>query len=106
MKVLVIGQGGREHALVHAFSKSPSVTSIHALPGSDGIAALATCHQISMSDFDSILSLCKAENFQFIFIGPEEPLVNGLADFLRSHQFAVVGPSKSAAQLEGSKIFA
>jgi phosphoribosylamine--glycine ligase len=106
MKVLVIGQGGREHALVHAFSKSPSVTSIHALPGSDGIATLATCHQISMSDFEAILALCKAENFQFVFIGPEEPLVNGLSDLLRSNKVAVVGPSKNAAQLEGSKIFA
>jgi phosphoribosylamine--glycine ligase len=106
MKALVIGQGGREHALAHALRESSSISAVHALPGSDGIATIATCHQIAMSDFDSILKLCKTENFSFVFIGPEEPLVNGLADFLRAQKIPVIGPSKSAAQLEGSKIFA
>jgi phosphoribosylamine--glycine ligase len=106
MKVLVIGQGGREHALVRALSLSPSVSEIHALPGSDGIAQNALCHKIHWQDFPAVVQLCMRIEIDVVIIGPEDPLVAGLADFLRERGILVVGPSKDAAQLEGSKVFA
>lgn len=107
MKVLIIGQGGREHALVKAFCHSPSITEVHALPGNDGMRSEAICHpQLTWQDTDKIIELCLRSEITFVFIGPEDPLVNGLSDRLRERGILVVGPSQEAAQLEGSKIFA
>ncbi len=106
MKVLVLGQGGREHALVKAFRHSTSITEIHAIPGSDGMAQEALCHPISLSDSEAIIQFCLRTEIDFVFIGPEGPLVNGLTDDLRARGVLVVGPSQEAAMLEGSKIFA
>lgn len=105
MKVLVIGQGGREHALVHALARSPSVTEIHAVPGNDGMARQAICHPFSWKDTDQIVQLCLRSEIDFVMIGPEDPLVDGLADRLRERGILVVGPSAQGARLEGSKIY-
>lgn len=106
MKVLVLGQGGREHALVKAFHHSPSVSEVHAIPGNDGMTAEALCHKISLSDVESIIQFCLRTEIDFVFVGPEDPLVAGIADELRGRGILVVGPGKDAALLEGSKIFA
>ncbi|MBY0384204.1 phosphoribosylamine--glycine ligase [bacterium] len=104
MRVLVIGQGGREHALVRALYFSPSVTEVHAAPGSDGMAE-AICHKIDISHSSTVLELCQKFQFDLVVIGPEQCLVDGLSNFLRSAGFAVFGPSQESAKLEGSKIF-
>ncbi|MCB9073226.1 MAG: phosphoribosylamine--glycine ligase [Bdellovibrionaceae bacterium] len=104
MRVLVIGQGGREHALVKALYFSPTVTEVHALPGNPGISE-AICHAVDISNHEEILSLCRRFQFDLVVIGPETPLVQGLSDFLRNAKFQVFGPSQEAANLEGSKIF-
>ena len=106
MKVLVIGQGGREHAIVQALSLSSSVTEIHALPGSDGIAKNALCHNIDWKNFEAVHQLCLNTEIDVVMIGPEDPLVAGLSDFLRERGVLTVGPSQAAANLEGSKVFA
>ncbi|MCK6599237.1 MAG: phosphoribosylamine--glycine ligase [Bdellovibrionaceae bacterium] len=105
MKILILGQGGREHALVKAFKNSPLVTEIHVLPGNDGMKKEAICHPFAMTDFENILQICLRTEMDFVFIGPEDPLVMGLADQLRERGILVVGPSQQAAMLEGSKIF-
>lgn len=105
-KILIVGQGGREHALVKAFKQNPTY-EVHIAPGNDGMTGDAICHpEIKTSSNELILQLCREHQFEFVFIGPEDPLVNGLSNFLRAHQIAVVGPNQEAAQLEGSKIFA
>lgn len=105
MKVLVLGQGGREHAIVHALSRSPSVREIHVAPGNDGMSRQAVCHAVSWKDTDKILQLCLKNEIDFVIIGPEDPLVDGLADRLRERGVLVVGPSGHGARLEGSKIY-
>lgn len=105
MKVLVIGQGGREHALARALKLSASIAQVHALPGSEGIAQDAICHAVDWRDFAAVIALCEKEAFDLVVIGPENPLVDGLADELRKKGLAVFGPSREAARLEGSKIF-
>lgn len=104
MRVLVIGQGGREHALVKALYFSPSVTEVHIAPGSDGITE-AICHAVDPSKQEEILSMCRRFQFDLVVVGPETPLVQGLSDMLREAGFKVFGPSREAAALEGSKIF-
>lgn len=104
MNVLVIGQGGREHALVRVLRVSPSVTKVHALPGSDGIAQDAQCHNLSWEDFDAVLELIRREEIQLVVVGPEIPLAGGISDALRAKGIAVVGPSREAARLESSKV--
>jgi len=107
MKVLVIGSGGREHALVKSFFESASVKKVFVCPGNAGMTQQATIlNHISATDHFALLQFCQTEKIDFVFIGPEEPLVNGLSDILRSAGIPVVGPSQKAAQLEGSKIFA
>ncbi len=105
MKVLVLGQGGREHALVHAFTRSPSIREIHVAPGNDGMSRQAICHPFTWKDTDKILQLCLQSEIDFVVIGPEDPLVDGLADRLRERGILVVGPSAQGARLEGSKIY-
>lgn len=105
MKVLVVGQGGREHALVRALRLSPSVKAVHALPGSDGIALEARCHDVDWRDFDRVTRLVQDEAIDLVVVGPEVPLDGGLSDALRAKGVRVVGPSREAAKLESSKIF-
>lgn len=104
MRILVIGQGGREHALIRALYFSPSTTEVHVAPGNPGMSQ-AINHSIDISDKAQVIALCKKFNFDLVVIGPEQPLVDGLADDLRRAGILVFGPSANAAQLEGSKIF-
>lgn len=106
MKLLVIGQGGREHAIVKALARSPSVTEIHAIPGNDGIAREALCHAIDWKDTEALIGFCLRTEIDSVIIGPEDPAVDGLADRLRERGILVFGPGRDAARLEGSKIFA
>ena len=104
MKALVVGSGGREHALVRALRLSPSVKEVHALPGNDGIAREARCHPIDWQNFDLVEGLVRKEGIDLVVIGPEVPVVGGLSDALRAKGIAVFAPSREAGELEGSKI--
>jgi phosphoribosylamine--glycine ligase len=106
VKVLVVGSGGREHALAWKLARSPSVDEVHAAPGNPGIAALGQCHPIRAEDGDSLLELARTLGVELVVIGPEAPLVAGVADALRRGGVALFGPSAAAAQIEGSKSFA
>ncbi len=106
MKVLVIGSGGREHALGRQLSISPSLTRLFFLPGNTGTKSLGKNLDISPDNFDDIISLCKSEKIDLVVIGPEKPLVDGLADVLRKNSIAVFGPDASAAEIEAHKSFA
>lgn len=105
MKVLVVGSGGREHALCWAISKSPKCKKLYAAPGNAGIADVAECVKIKSHDVDGILKFAQAEKIDFVVVGPEAPLVAGLVDKLESVGIKAFGPTKKAAQLEGSKAF-
>ncbi|WP_454744815.1 phosphoribosylamine--glycine ligase [Ciceribacter selenitireducens] len=105
MKVLLIGSGGREHALAWKIAQSPWLTTLYAAPGNPGIADHAELVPISGDDHEAILAFCRGHDIEFVVVGPEAPLVAGLADRLRAEGFAVFGPSAAAAQLEGSKGF-
>lgn len=100
-----MGSGGREHALVRALKYSPSVSEVHAVPGSAGISQDAICHSIDLTDSKAVEAFVKTYQFECVVVGPENYLVSGLSDQLRSLGVNVVGPSQLAAQLEGSKIF-
>ena len=106
MRVLVVGSGGREHALVWRLSSSPALTELHAAPGNPGIAALATCHPVVPDDGDGLLGLARSLGIDLVVVGPEAPLVAGVADVLRHAGIPVYGPSAAAARIEGSKAFA
>ena len=103
MNILVIGSGGREHALCWKIAQSPKVTQLFCSPGNGGIAQDATC--VELSDNRAIIAFCKEQNIALVVIGPEAPLVDGLADVLRGEGIHVFGPTAKAAQLEGSKAF-
>ncbi|MEV4436167.1 phosphoribosylamine--glycine ligase [Streptomyces sp. NPDC049585] len=106
MKVLVIGGGAREHALCRSLSLDPDVTALHCAPGNAGIAALAEMHPVDAQDGAAVAELAGRLGADLVVIGPEAPLVAGVADVLRERGFAVFGPSGEAARLEGSKAFA
>ena len=106
MRVLVIGSGGREHALLLGLQADPSVTDLHVAPGNAGTAALATNHPVDVASSDSVVALAKAIDADLVVIGPEVPLVLGVADALRAAGFATFGPGAEAAKIEGSKAFA
>jgi phosphoribosylamine--glycine ligase len=106
MNVLIVGSGGREHALAWRLARSAALGSLHAAPGNPGIAQHATCHPIRMDDGESLLALCTQYDIGLVVIGPEAPLVAGVADELRHGGVAVFGPSATAAAIEGSKAFA
>ncbi|QRN81337.1 MAG: phosphoribosylamine--glycine ligase, partial [Nocardiopsis sp. BM-2018] len=106
MKALVLGGGGREHALVRALSLDPGVTSIHCAPGNPGISDLAENHVINVTDGLAVTELAARLRAELVVIGPEAPLVAGVADALRDRGIPVFGPDKEAAHLEGSKAFA
>ena len=106
MKILLVGSGGREHALALGLQADPSCTELHCAPGNPGIAEVALLHPVVITDNKAIVDLAKKLAVDLVVIGPEVPLVNGVADDLRAAGLAVFGPSKAAAQLEGSKNFA
>jgi phosphoribosylamine--glycine ligase len=107
MRVLVVGSGGREHALAWKIAKSPRVERVLAAPGSDGMAREAECWaDVEAGDATALVALARRERVDLVVIGPEEPLANGVADRLREAGLAVFGPSQAAARLEGSKAFA
>jgi phosphoribosylamine---glycine ligase len=105
MRILVIGSGGREHALCWAIAASPLCDRLYAAPGNPGIAELATCLPIGAMEFDRLVAFAQAERIDFAVVGPEAPLVGGLADRLEAAGIATFGPSARAAALEGSKGF-
>ena len=106
MKVCVIGSGGREHALVWKLHQSPSVQTVYAIPGSDVMASIATVVKIDWKETSILVEWLLEHHIDLVVIGPEEPLVAGLSDIIRSVRIPVFGPSQGAAQLEGSKSFA
>jgi phosphoribosylamine--glycine ligase len=106
VRVLVVGSGGREHALAWKLAQSPSLTELHAAPGNPGIASVAECHPIRADDAEGVLGLARSLEVDLVIVGPELPLVLGLADALRRFGFLVFGPSAAAARIEGSKSFA
>ena len=106
MKVLVIGTGGREHALVAALARDPEVTAVHAAPGNPGMAELADLHGVVPDDGPAVADLAERLAVDLVVVGPEAPLVAGVADAVRERGIACFGPSAQAARLEGSKAFA
>jgi phosphoribosylamine---glycine ligase len=105
MNVLLLGSGGREHALAWALSASPLLTKLYCAPGNAGIAAVAECVPLDLADHASVIAFAKAQNIDFVVVGPEGPLVAGIVDDLTKAGIKSFGPSKLAAQLEGSKGF-
>ena len=105
MKVLVIGSGGREHAIVTSVSKSPKVDKIYCAPGNAGIAALAECVPIKAMEFDKLVAFAKEKAIDFTIVGMDDPLVGGIVDVFEAEGLKVFGPRKNAAILEGSKAF-
>ena len=106
MRVLLVGSGAREHALAWRLAQSPSLTELHAAPGNPGIARLGSCHPVRADDRDGLLDLAITLAADLVVIGPEAPLVAGVADELRHAGIAVFGPGALAARIEGSKSFA
>ncbi len=105
MKILVLGNGAREHSLCYAISRSPLTTSLFCIPGNYGISLLAECRVLDLDDFDSIHSFCVEKFIDLIVVGPEVPLVSGIVDYFLSKNIKIFGPNKYASQLEGSKSF-
>src|SRR5690349_9705681 len=105
MNVLLIGSGGREHALAWKLAASPLLTKLYAAPGNPGIGGEAELVALSIDDHAGIVAFCKTKEIDLVVVGPEGPLVAGLSDALRQAGVKVFGPSKAAAQLEGSKGF-
>ena len=110
MNILLLGSGGREHAIAHKISQSPKLTQLFVAPGNTGTASLATNVAINSNDFEAIKKLVHKENITLVIVGPEDPLVNGIHDFFLNDpalkNIPVIGPQKAAAALEGSKKFA
>jgi phosphoribosylamine---glycine ligase len=106
VKVLIAGSGGREHALAWKLTQSPECEELHAAPGNPGIARLGRCHPIRAEDGEGLLAFCSDHEVDLVIVGPEAPLVAGVADQLRHAGISVFGPSAAAARIEGSKTFA
>ncbi|MDO4396130.1 MAG: phosphoribosylamine--glycine ligase, partial [Clostridia bacterium] len=105
MRVMVVGGGGREHAIIKKIKQSPKVTEIFALPGNGGIAKDATCVDIGAKDLDNIVKFAKENNIEFAIVAPDDPLVMGLVDLLKAEGIPCFGPTADAAVIEGSKAF-
>ena len=105
MKILIIGSGGREHSLVWAFSQNPKCKEIHCIPGNAGIEKIAICKDLNILNNREIVSYCKSNKIDFVVVGPEAPLANGLIDILIKNKILCFGPTKEAALLESSKSF-
>src|SRR3954468_683954 len=105
MNILLIGSGGREHALPCKLSASPLLTKLWCAPGNAGIAREAECVALDVADHGAVIAFCKATAVDFVVVGPEVPLVAGVVDDLAAAGIKAFGPSRAAAQLEGSKAF-
>ena len=105
MNILVIGSGGREHALIWKLHQSPQVQTLYCAPGNAGIAQLATCVPLKLTDIKGLLKFAKEQKIDLTVVGSEQPLVEGVVDAFEERGFKIFGPSKAAAQLEGSKVF-
>ncbi len=105
MKVLIVGGGGREHAIAWKVSKSPKVAKLYAAPGNAGISEVAECVDISVMDFERLVTFAKEKEIDLVIVGPDDPLVAGAADAFSEVGFRVFGPAKNAAIIEGSKAF-
>lgn len=105
MRILVVGGGGREHAIVWALKKSEKVKDIYCAPGNAGIAQLAECVPIPVSDFDELIRFAKDASVDLVFVGPDDPLADGIVDAFEAAGIQAYGPRKNAAEIEGSKIF-
>ena len=106
MKILVVGSGGREHALAWKLSESHSVTKLYAAPGNAGIGEIAECIPIKSDDIPALAAFAKKEKIDLTVVGPEAPLVGGIVDFFTQKKLTIFGPTRSAARIEGSKVFA
>jgi len=106
MKLLIVGGGGREHALAWSLRRSTAVREVRCAPGNAGMATIARCVDIRAEDTDALVDHATSERYDLVIVGPEAPLVAGLADRLRAAHVAVFGPSAAAAEIEGSKVFA
>src|SRR6201996_5049290 len=106
MKVLILGSGGREHALAWAIARSPRVTEVVCAPGNGGIAQIARCLSVDLKKLDDMVRLVEAEAPALTIVGPELPLSLGIVDALQAKGLRVFGPSQAASQLESSKAFA
>ncbi|MFD4182735.1 phosphoribosylamine--glycine ligase, partial [Rhodococcus sp. NPDC058514] len=106
MRVLVIGSGAREHALLLALGRDPGVTALFAAPGNAGIAKIAEQHPVDVASGEAVVALAREVSADLVVIGPEVPLVVGVADAVRAAGIACFGPSAAAARIEGSKAFA
>tara|TARA_B100001250_G_scaffold380530_1_gene372044 strand:- start:3874 stop:5139 length:1266 start_codon:yes stop_codon:yes gene_type:complete len=105
MKIAILGSGGREHALTFSISKSNKVEKIYCIPGNAGTSELAENISLDINDFKTVYEFLKKNNVNFVVVGPEDPLVNGIVDYLEKLGIKIFGPNKIASQLEGSKIF-
>lgn len=105
MKILVVGGGGREHAIVWKLAQSPRVTELFCAPGNGGIAQLATCVPIKATDLDGIVNFAKEKKIDFVVVAPDDPLAMGMVDALEEAGIPAFGPSKAAARIEASKAF-
>ena len=105
MKILVVGGGGREHAIVMKLAESPKVDKIYCAPGNGGISKYAECFDINAKDIDGIVELAKKLSVDYVFVAPDDPLVLGMVDALNANGFKTFGPDKAAAIIEGSKVF-
>lgn len=103
MRILVVGSGGREHALCWKLAASPLCEALYCAPGNAGIAQEATCVPVAATDLDGIVALAQKERIDFVVVGPEDPLCLGLVDRLEEAGIRAFGPSKAAAELEGSR---
>src|SRR6516165_4235601 len=105
MNILILGSGGREHALARKLAASPLADRIYCAPGNFGIAKDAECVTLELGDHAAIIAFCKANAIDFVVVGPEIPLVAGIVDDLEAAGFKTFGPPRAAARLEGSKGF-
>lgn len=105
MKVLVVGGGGREHAIIMKLAESPKVTELYCAPGNGGISKYAKCFPVAATDVDGMVKLAKELQVDLVFVAPDDPLVLGMVDAMQEAGFATFGPNKAAAIIEGSKVF-
>lgn len=106
MNILIVGGGGREHAMAWKAAKSPKVNKLYAAPGSDGIQSVAECVPIDVMDFQRLADFAEDHQIDLTLVGPEQPLVGGIVDYFSERGLKIFGPSRSAARIEGSKAFA
>lgn len=106
MNILVIGSGGREHAIAKKFNDSPSVEKVFVAPGNDGMRTIAEVVPIDAMDFAGLAQFAKENEIDLTFVGPEQPLAGGIVDFFQARSLSIFGPTKAAAQIEGSKSYA